>query len=66
MENLIEKLINKEKITDEDIEEELYDICDREHASCNEICPMYNLKNEKEKCPYFKDGKAMLKKLREK
>ena len=32
---IIEKLIRKEVITDEDLEDMLYEICDREHSSCN-------------------------------
>ncbi len=72
---MINKLIRGEKITDEDIENELYEICDRVHSSCDNECPVYkknggaltNGKNWEENrgCDCFKNGKAMLKYLRE-
>ncbi len=69
MTNLIEKLINKKKITDKDIEYELYEICCNEHAGCNSECPAYDDIRDTEEfkngnCPFFKDGKAMLKHFR--
>ena len=70
--SLIEKPINKEKITDKDIAEELYEICDRVHSSCYCECPIYEKFNEipwnkeKDNCKFFKDGKSMLKELRKK
>ena len=62
---IIEKLIRKEKITDRDIEDGLYEICEDTHASCGEECPVYDFKHEEGECQYFKNGKAMLKRLRE-
>ena len=70
MEKIIEKLINKQEITDEDLAEELYDICDREHAFCNSNCPIYALKDripwnkDKTNCLFFRSGRKMLERLR--
>lgn len=49
-------------------EEYLYEVCDREHASCNNYCPVYKLNhssvvNPTESdygCECFKNGKKML------
>lgn len=60
---LLLKAIDNQKIEDSDIEEELYEICEREHSSCNQNCPCYYLKNEGE-CEFFKSGKKMLKVIR--
>ncbi len=59
-------------ITKEDIYDELYDVCDREHASCNPNCPVYALAiqdgefdmYELDDCPYFKNGRKMFERLR--
>lgn len=63
-------------ITDADIAEGLYDICESEHSSCNPECPVY-AKNgnkpvnghrpfkENRGCDCFKDGAAMLRFLRQ-
>ena len=73
MKTLIEKLILEEKITNKEIQNELYEICDREHSNCNEDCPVYKLngneppsegieENETEGnygCDCFKNGKLM-------
>lgn len=70
MNSLIQKLIAGKQITDKDIEDELYEICDREHASCNGECPVYEKNNgipynsEHTNCFCFKNGKSMLKFLR--
>jgi len=56
-----------------DIEDELYEVCETEHAGCNDMCPVY-AKRRQEKgfdmhnftCPYFRNGKAMLNYLQEK
>ena len=75
MNEMLRKAIAGEPITDADIEEELHDICSREHASCNHECPVY-AKNggkapgsdkpweENRGCDCFKSGKAMLAFLR--
>ena len=67
---LIQNLIKKESITRKDIENELYEICDRVHGLCDSNCPVYKLNNytvpdtandfEKNRgCDCFKNGKAM-------
>jgi len=43
MEDILMKLIKGERITDEDIANELYEVCDRVHASCDSDCPVYSL-----------------------
>lgn len=69
--DLILKLAKGEKITDEDIEYELYQICDRVHSSCDYECPVYLLNGEQvpdtahnfnvnRGCDCFKSGKKML------
>ena len=58
--------ITQIEITDKIRMEELYDICDSVHASCDSECPVY-AKNggvvnptSKYGCSCFKDGRAML------
>jgi len=59
-------------ITKEDVYEELYEICEREHSSCNSECLVYKLAieegefsdTESNDCPYFKHGKSMFERLR--
>jgi len=64
---IIGKLVRKETITDEDIEEMLYEICDDTHASCDDNCPIYEvlggpLNPDKSDygCECFKSGQIML------
>ena len=73
--NLILKLIKGVKITDIDLTVELYEICDREHSSCNTNCPVYDLNGGwapdtipiyNHGCDCFKNGAKMLKFIREK
>lgn len=70
--DLIIKLALGEKISDKEIENELYEICDRVHSSCDEGCPVYRLNNSKAPgsdkpfsknrgCDTFKNGAAMRK-----
>lgn len=63
--DLVVKAATGQKITNKDIEQELYEICDREHSSCSDNCPVYALQNEAERnadeCPHHKDGKSMRK-----
>ena len=66
MTDLTIKLIKGEPITDEDIANELCEICEREHASCNSDCPLYEETKDKPNCIYCKNGKMMLKYLRKK
>ena len=73
--DFIEKVAKGEVVTDEEIAEELYEICDREHASCNRVCPVYKINvgpvnpdkpfEENRSCDCFKDGHAMLRFIRE-
>ena len=69
--DILKRLVNKEKIilSDQDAVNMLYDICNREHASCNNDCPIYDQvltlkQREKKTCPYFNNGNAMLQGLR--
>jgi hypothetical protein len=71
--DLIIKLIKGEKITEDDIKNELYEICDREHYSCNSNCPVYYLNKNSIPdtrnafdCDYFKSGSKMLEFIRNK
>ncbi len=68
---LIEKLIKGMEFTESDLINELYEICDRVHASCDHSCPVYALNNgsavgthkpfkENRGCDCFKNGKEML------
>jgi hypothetical protein len=77
MNALLEAAINKDKITDAAIEDELYCICEDQHASCNDECPIYEDNghhplgykkpfSENRGCDCFKNGKAMLAYLRSK
>ena len=66
MNEILNKLINKEKITDTDIAVELYEICDSVHSSCDDSCPVFK-KNRgivretgEEDCACFKSGMKML------
>ena len=70
MNKLLKKLIVKEKVTDRNIADVLYEICEREHSSCSEECPVFEEYGEipwnktGENCKCFKDGKKMLEFLR--
>lgn len=77
MSDLVVKLAKGEKITDREIANELYEICDSVHSSCDSGCPVYSLngnqvpdkaKNFKVNrgCDCFKNGTAMLKFIRNK
>lgn len=68
--DFLEKLVRGKKVTKSDIASELYEICDREHSSCSNACPVYRLNGgecpgsdkpfeENRGCDCFKDGKAM-------
>jgi hypothetical protein len=76
-EEVLNKMIRGEPVTDADIAEILTDICDREHSSCNDECPVYKanghaaLGSDKpfksnRGCDCFKNGAAMLRFLRQK
>ena len=77
MEDLIVKLAKGEKITDSDIEDGLYQICDNVHSSCDSSCPVYELNGNEvpdtakdfkvnRGCDCFKNGAAMLEFIRSK
>jgi hypothetical protein len=72
MYELIVKLALGEEIDREEITNALYEICDREHASCNDMCPVFRLNGSQVPdttndfdvncgCDCFKNGTAMLK-----
>lgn len=70
MNAILEKLIAGAIVTDRDVADELYDICDRTHASCDSDCPVY-VKNGNSApdtkghgCDTFKSGSNMLAFLR--
>ena len=75
--SLLIKLIKYEQITDLDIENELYEICDRVHSNCDWQCPVYEINGNKipdtandfkvnRGCDCFKSGKNMLAFIRSK
>lgn len=62
---IIEKLAAGEQISDDDIEQELYEICERVHSSCNDDCPIYRINDCSvpevgDDCMTFKNGSKML------
>jgi hypothetical protein len=62
---LLKAAIEKRPITDNALADALYEICDREHATCNNECPVYEkAKGFHSSCPYHKRGMAMLRYLR--
>lgn len=71
MNDIIIKLIKKEKILYKDITDALYEICDNTHSNCMGSCPVFDLNGGypvnpdkgfkiNRGCDCFKDGKAML------
>lgn len=50
-------------ISEKEIEEALYEVCDEVHSSCCEECPVYSLMTQEERnnlnCSCFKNGKLM-------
>lgn len=75
-EDLILKLALGQEVTDMDIANELYEVCEREHSQCNSDCPVYRLNGgkapdtakdfmENRGCDCFKNGISMLKFIRE-
>lgn len=75
-ESMLLKLIKGEPISDNEIGEELYDICDRVHSGCNSDCPVFRLNGNKvlreelsytkhdAGCDCFKNGREMLRFIR--
>ena len=72
MSDMMYKLLVGEPVTDKDKEDELYDICEREHSSCSPECHVYALEGripyteDLTECKCFKDGSKMLAYIREK
>jgi len=75
--DLLIKIASGMPVTESDIENELYEICDRTHSSCNSTCPVYSLNGNKvpdtandfnanRGCDCFKSGKKMLSFMRNK
>lgn len=75
MESLVVSLAKGREVTEDMIAYELYEICDREHSSCNSECPVFSLNGNKipdtvkdfevnRGCDCFKDGKKMLEFIR--
>jgi L-lactate utilization protein LutB len=62
------KLVRKQPVTDQDIENALYEVCCDEHSSCGNGCPVYEKYGDEmpDNCPFFKNGHEMLKFLRNK
>jgi len=60
-------ILKREPVTDDMIEEWLFEICDETHAQCHESCPIFalNLGGGVNGCDYHKKGGKMLKTLRE-
>lgn len=65
MEEIILKLIFGQPVTESDITDALYDVCDDNHSSCNDGCPVYRLNGgtppgkNPGNCDCFKNGHAM-------
>lgn len=75
--DLILAVSRGQKFTDAELAPEFYEICDSEHSSCNNACPVYRLNGgeapgsekyfkENRGCDCFKNGTAMLKFIRKK
>jgi hypothetical protein len=68
MEVIILKLIAGEVVSELDVEDALYEMCDREHASCSSACLVYKFNGNKIPdllgtscgCDCFKSGYTML------
>lgn len=77
--SLITKLAFGAKFTDVDLENELSDICDRVHSTCDSQCPVYAVNDgvpasfnftatpckTRKACACYKNGEAMLAFLRQ-
>lgn len=71
MQSFLKNYIKGKPITDTEIEDYLYDICDEVHSSCHSGCPVYaahncvpNTSHSRYGCDVFKSGKGMLEFLR--
>lgn len=61
LEVIIKRFIleGKNTINKIQIEELLYEMCEREHSSCNDDCIVFRLKEPSMDCRYHENGKAM-------
>lgn len=77
MTTLLNKLIAGATVTDRDLADALYEICDNTHASCDNNCPVFEANGNKVPdtandfnkncgCDTFKNGMAMLTFIRSK
>ena len=74
MKAIIEKVARGITVTDRELADALYDICDSVHAHCNDECPVFKKNGgcvnpqrpfkENRGCDCFKSGMAMLRFLR--
>lgn len=75
MEDLIVTIAKGKQVTDDQIKDELYEICDSVHSSCDSGCPVYRLNgnavpdtandfNVNRGCDCFKNGTSMLEFIR--
>ena len=69
MNELLKKLIQGKVVSEQDIKDALYEICDDEHASCSSNCLVYEANGGEpvgsNDCRCFKNGRKMLNFLRE-
>ncbi|HUS50457.1 MAG TPA: hypothetical protein VMZ91_09850 [Candidatus Paceibacterota bacterium] len=61
---LIEKLVLNKDITNEEVEQELFNICSTNYPNCSEGCPVYKLNRNKivgkyNYCETFQNGHNM-------
>jgi len=70
---VLRKMVLNMPVEDDDIADDLYEICDRVHSCCDNECPVYEANGfevpredtPNRGCKCFKDGKAMLTFLRQ-
>ena len=70
---LIVKLVVGQDVSKQDVIDELWEICDREHGNCNAQCPVYELNGDQipwnsdsTNCVCFKNGLKMFDFIEEK
>ena len=72
MKTLLEKLVLHEPVTEDEVNDELYEVCSTVHSSCDSECPVFRLNgnqisNTTENlggCDCFKNGAAMARFIR--
>lgn len=66
MNEILMKLIFNEEVSEREIADALYDVCDSVHSSCDSCCPVYKANassapvDKDGECICFKNGKKML------